>query len=117
MQTDQGSQQVVPPPQPYTNEPQRVEITLLHSQPKVWQNALMPNALHRKDGSEQNLTNQDRRAKCLNFNVSKEKFQKDEVSPSLEQQTKNSFKVSIIPQKKDEDKLLQNINKQRADDL
>ena len=49
----------------------------------------MPNALHRKDGSEQNLTNQDRRAKCLNFNVSKEKFQKDEVSPSLEQQTKN----------------------------
>ena len=68
----------------------------------------MPNALHRKDGSEQNLTNQDRRAKCLNFNVSKEKFVKDEVSPSLEQQTKNSFKVSIIPQKKDEDKLLEN---------
>ena len=35
IQTDQGSQQVVPPPQPYANEPQRVEITLLHSQPKV----------------------------------------------------------------------------------
>jgi len=77
----------------------------------------MPNALHRKDGSEQNLKNQNRRAKCLNFNVSKEKFLKDEVSPSLEQQTKNLFKVSIIPQKKYEDKLLENTNKQRADDL
>ena len=79
----------------------------------------MHNALHRKDGSEQNLINQNRHAKCLNFKVPKEKFQKDEVSPSLEQQTKHSFKVSIVPQKKDEktEQLLQNTIKQRADDL
>jgi len=31
----QDVQQVYPPPQPYVNEPQRVEITLLHSQPKA----------------------------------------------------------------------------------
>jgi hypothetical protein len=35
IQQDSNGQQVTPPPQPYTNEPQRVEITLLHSQPKV----------------------------------------------------------------------------------
>ena len=79
----------------------------------------MHNALHEKNGSEQNLNNQNHRAKCLKFNVSEEKLRKDELSPSLEQQTKNSFKVSIIPQKKNKEneQLLQNNIKKRADDL
>ena len=63
----------------------------------------MHNALHEKDGSEQTLNNQDHRAKHLNFNVSEEKLRKDELSPSLNQQTKNSFKVSIIPEKKNKE--------------
>ena len=78
----------------------------------------MHNALHAKDGSEQNHKHQSHQAKCIAFNVSKEKLRKDEVSPSLEQQTKNSFKVSIIPlQNKETAELSQNVNKQRAAQL
>ena len=79
----------------------------------------MNNALHDDYGSEQKSNNQDRIAKCVNFNVSKEKLDKDKLTPSLLQQTKNSFKVSIIPQKqtKEIDELLQNNIKKRADDL
>jgi DNA (cytosine-5)-methyltransferase 1 len=78
----------------------------------------MHNALHAKDGSEQNNKHQSHHAKCIAFNVSEEKLRKDEVSPSLEQQTKNSFKVSIIPlQNKETAELSQNVNKQRAAQL
>ena len=74
----------------------------------------MHNALHAKDGSEQNNKHQSHHAKCIAFNVSEEKLRKDEVSPSLEQQTKNSFKVSIIPlQNKETAELSQNVNKQK----
>ena len=60
----------------------------------------MHNALHEKDDLEQKPIKQDHRAKCLNFNVSRLKFQKDEVSLSLERQPKNSFKALKIPLKK-----------------
>ena len=78
----------------------------------------MNNALHDNYGSEQNSKNQNRIAKCVKLNVSEEKLDKDELRPSLLQQTKNSFKVSIIPQKQTkENELLQNNFKKRADDL
>ena len=76
----------------------------------------MPNALHENRGSEQNNKHQDHRTKRLIFDVANEKLMKDEVSPSLHQQTKNSFKVSKIPlQNKDTAELSQNEGKQRAD--